>query len=53
MADVQVTCMTKPDAFNTHEHITQIGGVGWKWQREDVIRSIEAKTNTFYVRSRH
>lgn len=49
MADVQVTCITKPAVFSSHEHITQIGGVGWKWQREDVIRSIEANTNTFYV----
>jgi len=49
MADVQVTCITKPDVLSSHEHITQIGGVGWKWPREAVIRSIEAKTNTFYV----
>lgn len=49
MADVQVTCITKPNALSSHEHITHIGGVGWKWQREAVIRSIEAKTNTFYV----
>lgn len=49
MADVQVTCITKPDVFNSHEHITHIGGVGWKWQREDVVRSIETKSNTFYV----
>jgi hypothetical protein len=49
MADVQVTCITKPDVFSAHEHITAIGGVGWKWQREEVIRSIDSKTNTFYV----
>ena len=49
MADVQVTCITKPAVLSSHEHITQIGGVGWVWQREDVIRSIEAKTNTFFV----
>lgn len=49
MADVQVTCITKPNVLSSHEHITQIGGAGWKWNREDVIKSIEAKTNTFYV----
>jgi len=49
MADVQVTCITKPDVFSKHEHITHIGGAGWRWSREDVIISIEAKTNTFYV----
>ena len=49
MADVQVTCITKPDVLSTHEHITHIGGLGWRWEREKVIQSIEAKTNTFYV----
>ncbi|HEX4156433.1 MAG TPA: DUF3892 domain-containing protein [Acidobacteriaceae bacterium] len=49
MADVQVTCITKPDVSSSHEHITHIGGAGWRWEREKVIRSIEAKTNTFYV----
>lgn len=49
MADVQVTCITKLNASSSHEHITHIGGVGWKWQRDDVIKSIEAKTNTFHV----
>lgn len=49
MAEVRVTCITKPDQLNAHDHITEIGGVGWKWDREKVIRSIEAKTNTFYV----
>jgi Protein of unknown function (DUF3892) len=49
MADVQVTCITKPNVLSAHEHITEIGGVGWKWKREDVIKSIDSKTNTFYV----
>jgi hypothetical protein len=49
MADVRVTCITKPNPLSGHEHITQIGGVGWKWERDAVITSIEAKTNTFYV----
>jgi hypothetical protein len=49
MADVRVTCITKPNPQSAHEHITAIGGIGWKWDREQVIRSIEAKTNTFYV----
>jgi hypothetical protein len=49
MADVQVTCITKPDVLSTHEHITHIGGVGWMWTREAVIQSIESKSNTFYV----
>jgi hypothetical protein len=49
MADARVTCITKPDRFSRHEHITHLGGATWKWSREEVIRSIDEKTNTFYV----
>jgi hypothetical protein len=51
MADVQVTCIDKPHPDSPYEHITHIGNpsAGWKWPREKVIESIDAKTNTFYV----
>jgi hypothetical protein len=51
MADVQVTCINKPHPQSPHEHITDIGNpaVGWKWTREQVIASLEARTNTFFV----
>jgi hypothetical protein len=51
MADVQVTCITKPNPQSTHEHITHLGNpsLGWKWTREAVIQSIDAKANSFYV----
>jgi len=51
MADVQVTCIEKPHPSSPHEHITHIGNpaAGWKWERDRVIASIDAKTNTFYV----
>lgn len=54
MADVQVTCITKPNSQSLHEHITHLGnpraaGGGWIWTREQVIATIDAKTNTFYV----
>lgn len=49
MADVRVTCITKPHPSDRHEHITHLGGANWKWDRDLVIRSIESKTNTFYV----
>jgi hypothetical protein len=51
MADVQVSCITKPHPQSPHEHITHLGNpaVGWKWTREDVIASIDANTNTFFV----
>ena len=51
MADVQVTCITKPHPQSSHEHITHLGNpaASWKWTREQVIASIDAGTNTFYV----
>ena len=53
MADCQVTCITKPHPASRHEHITHIGNSTsnppWRWTREQVIASIEAGTNTFFV----
>lgn len=51
MADVQVTCITKPHPQSPHEHITHLGNprAGWVWPRERVVESIDAKTNTFFV----
>jgi len=51
MADVQVTCITKPHPQSPHEHITHLGNPAgkWKWTREQVIASIEQETNTFFV----
>ena len=49
MADVQETCINKRPRDNTHEGITHLGGSGWRWTRQQVIDSIEAKTNTFYT----
>lgn len=51
MADVQVTCITKPHPQSQHEHITHLGNPPtWLWTREQVIASIDAQTNTFFVR---
>lgn len=49
MADIQVTCITKPNRMSAHEHITHLGGGGMKWTREEIIRFIDAKLNTFFV----
>jgi hypothetical protein len=51
MADVQVKCITKPNPQSAHEHITHLGNpsANWMWTREEVIRSIDAQTNTFFV----
>jgi hypothetical protein len=47
MADVQVRCVNKTSTG--HEHITHLGGANWKWTVEQVVQSIEGKTNTFYT----
>jgi hypothetical protein len=51
VVDVRVTCITKLHPQSPHEHIKHLGNLqgGWKWTREDVIRSIDAGTNTFFV----
>lgn len=51
MSDCRITHIRKPDRQNSHEHITHVGNPSakWFWPREDVIASINAKTNTFYV----
>ena len=50
MADVQVTCINKLPRNNPHEGITNLGGPGWKWTRQQVINSINEKSNTFFTR---
>lgn len=51
MPEFQVTCINKPDRNSKHEHITHIGNIaaGWKLSREEAIRRIEAKTETYYT----
>lgn len=49
MADVQITCISKPIRNSSHEGITHLGGANWKWPRADVIQSIRDKTNTFFT----
>jgi hypothetical protein len=51
MSDCRITCVTKPDRFSRHEHITHVGNpsVGWKITREQAIANIESKLDTFYV----
>lgn len=49
MADLQVTCINKPDRMNSHEHITHLGGIRWRLTRDEVIRRIEGRTDTFYT----
>lgn len=49
MADVRITCINKQPRNSTHEGITHLGGATWHWTRQEVINSIEAKTNTFFT----
>ncbi len=53
MADMRVTCINKQPRQDPYEGITHLGGVAagvrWRWTRQQVIRSIEDKTNTFYT----
>lgn len=51
MSDAQITCIVKPNPQSPHEHITHVGNPAgnWMWTREQVIASIDDKTNTFYV----
>ena len=49
MADARIRCINKVPRNDTHHGITHVGGDGWKWPRQDVIASIEARTNSFYT----
>jgi hypothetical protein len=52
MADCEITCIKKQTFGTTHEYITHVGNLqsaNWLWTKEDVIKSIDGRTNTFYV----
>jgi hypothetical protein len=49
MADWQITCINKTDRTSPHERIRQVGGPGWRKSADEVIRLIEAGTDTFWV----
>ncbi len=50
--DCQITCITKSNPRGGHEHITHAGNpaANWMWTVPQIIASIDAGTNTFYVR---
>ncbi|MES2178009.1 MAG: DUF3892 domain-containing protein [Gemmatimonadota bacterium] len=51
MPDCQITCISKPHPQSPHEHITHVGNPAgnWIWTREAVVKSIDEKSNTFFV----
>ena len=52
MARHKITCITKKDRFNTHEHITHLGSSSEQryWTRDQVIALINSG-DTFYVQT--
>ena len=49
MAHVQVRCVNKQPRQDPHHGITHLGGQGWKWTRQQVVDSINARTNSFFT----
>lgn len=54
MPDYRITHIRKLNRQSSHEHITHVGNltnstVNWILTRENVIDSLRAGTNTFYV----
>ncbi len=49
MPDYRVTCINKPHSLSPHEHITHIGGLGWRITRDEAIQRIDAGSDRFYV----
>jgi len=55
MADLQVTHISGAalsDGSLTFVGITDLGGPGWHWAREEVVRAIEQGVHTFYLVAR-
>jgi len=51
MISHQITAKRKPDPRNEHEHITHVKYDGYVQPRELVIKLIEAKTDSFFVKT--
>lgn len=47
---IQITCVTKPNRYSSHEHITHVGGYGWTKTREQVIREIDNRLNSYFTK---
>ena len=50
----RITCITKPNAHSSHEHITNVGGVrsnggGFYITREECANDIDNRKDTYYV----
>ncbi len=54
MNEFEVNCVTKPNRYSTHDHITHIGNntQNWCMTRETAIARIEAKTEAYFTLDR-
>jgi Protein of unknown function (DUF3892) len=56
MADYRIDCVTKPDRYSPHEHITHVGGPNsngsgrWSDTVANIVRFIETQQHRFYTR---
>ncbi len=46
----QITCITKPDVYNTHETITHVGGSGFYITRLECANDIDAGRESYFVK---
>lgn len=49
MTDVEVTRLNRKPGSSSHESLTHLAGNTWRWTCQQVMRSIAAGTNTFYI----
>lgn len=51
MSEYEVNAVNKPHRQSAHEHITHIGNnnADWRMTREEAIRRIEARQDSFYT----
>jgi hypothetical protein len=56
MTDYRIDCITKPDRFSAHEHITSAGGPNpdgngrWRDTIANIVGFIETKQHRFYTK---
>lgn len=49
MADVQIKCIRKSNRDSSCEGITHLGGDNWERTRDQVVKLIQSKSNTFFT----
>lgn len=51
MSDYEVNAVTKPHRQSPHDHITHIGNnnANWRMTREEAVRRIDSKQDTFHT----